>query len=1329
LSTLNCNSISMTLQRFPILGFLTLWTISAFGQCPPQSLPYAENFNTNLGCFTVTDGGTTTDTWVHAASGAGTAGGDIDGTGFMEVDSDDAGSGNTLNETFTSPYINAGNLTGTLFLEFDHYFRSLNANDSVWVEVWDSTSWQRVYGVSSSVGGFNSPNQQQIDITAYAHDSLQVRFRYVDNGSWAWYWLLDNFKVEAVLCPNPTAITLSAVTSSGFTVNLGGAVDTVAFEWGPVGFIQGTGCAGVKGTGGSLNVSLSNADVTACIAPIGAGTCYDVYIANACPGGGFSGYSGPYSFCTPCASVNLPYSNNFNSGSGCFTIIDGGTSTDTWRAAPAGGGSTGGDLDGTAHIEVDSDDAGSGETLIEVFLSPTINASSITGSLILEFDQYYNNLSSDSAFVDVYDGTNWINVFNASSDVGSFANPDNQYIDITSYANAALQVRFVYKDNGVFAWYWLIDNFSVEEILCSPSANFNAAYVGSDSVNLTWTAGTAAGFAVEYGAVGFNVGSGSRLSTNASILGVNGLSPNSSYDFYLLDSCAGSFVDTIGPLSISTSCLAVNLPFSENFDNGVGCFTIADGGTSTDTWVNAPIGGLTSGGDIDGTPFMEVDSDGAGSGPTLRETLNSPIMDASAYMTSGSLSLIFDHYYNALSSDSGTVEVFDGGSWVQVAMFDQDLGAFGAPDSQNIDITPYANANLQVRFVYDDAGSWAWYWLIDNFKVEGQPCGQVSNIDTNSVGTNNIDLNWTSANGSLWNINWGPQGFRQGTGVTGTYARGLTSNSSYNITGLQAGSCYDIYVQDTCVGVGNGLWFGPYSVCTDISCFEPTNLSLSSITGSSATLNWVGFATNFQYSLVTNPSALPSTGIIGSTTGLNNVFSGLNSASSYCIYVRSICAPGDTSVWAGPICFNTSCLTFTAPFLEDFEGASSSCWSNQAVTGANLWTIGSGSSGGTINSPYAGSQNAVFTSSSGGPNASRFITPIIDASGLSSTELTFWYGQESWVGDQNTLKVFYRTGPSSTWILLWSDLNDVSSWTQAVITVPSNSTTLQFAFEGEDNWGRANVVDDVRVDVPGGSVICPQVTNVSVSNESCNTADLSWTSVTGGSILEYGPVGFTAGLGSFTAVVTSPFTLTGLLPNTSYEVYIADTCGQQDTGAFSGPGLMNTNLIGVPGASFSYTNSATNILDYSFDATASAGNIQNYGWDFGDGTAGVIGGATVSHIYTAAGSYTVRLIAEGDCGNDTIFQTIADVSQREFTFTGLELYPNPAEDKLFLSSDKEGSLNIQLNEASGRLVRQWTREKVIGEALELDLSGLSKGLYIISVSKDKQSYKERLLID
>jgi hypothetical protein len=1317
----------MRLQRLLFLGVFLWSTSAAFAQCPSQSLPYSENFNSNLGCFTVTDGGTTTDTWLQAGPGGGTTGGDLDGTGLVIVDSDDAGSGNTLEEWLSSPYIDASNLNGTLYLEFDHYFRSLSTNDSGIVEVWDSTQWVRVYQTGTTVGAFNSPDHQQIDISQYAHDSLQVRFYYKDNGSWAWWWVIDNFKVETVLCPPASIQSVTAASDTSFTIDLNSSVDSLAFEWGPVGFSQGSGCIGTVATGGSLSINLSNSDASSCFNPLASGACYDVYIARSCPGGGFSNYDGPYTICTVCTTVNLPFTENFNTGQGCFTITDGGTSTDTWRPAPTGGGSTGGDLDGTPHMEVDSDDAGSGETLDEILSSPPINAGSITGSLILEFDQYYNNIGADSIAVQVYDGTAWQTVYSAQSDIGGFNNPDHQNLDITSYANANLQVRFVYRDNGSWAWWWIIDNFSVKEILCTASSNFSAAYVGSDSVHLNWTPGSAAGFVVEYGLSGFNPGSGFKsTTTTANNIGINALSTNTTYDFYLLDSCSGSFSDTLGPITVSTACLTQNIPYSQNFDAGIGCFTITDGGSTSDTWVNAPSGGLTSGGDIDGTPMMEVDSDAAGSGGvTMVETLTSPILDATSYMSAGSLSLSFDQYYRHLGSGSADVEVFDGTSWQQVASFSSTLGAFSAPDSQNIDITAYANPNLQVRFVYDDGGSWAWYWLVDNFKVEGQPCGAVSSADTLSVGTNNINFNWTSANGSLWNINWGPQGFRQGTGTSGNYINGLSS-STYNLSGLQSGTCYDIYIQDTCAGVGSGAWFGPLTVCTDISCFAPTNAQVTGVGTNSASASWVGFGTSYQYALVPNSSASPNTGIIGTTSSLNANLTGLNASSYYCFYVRSICSPGDTSAWAGPICFNTACQTLTAPYLEDFETGTAACWTNVQISGTKDWTIGSGSSGGNITAPYGGTANAVFTSSSGGPYITQYVSPIIDASGLSATELSFWYGQESWAGDQNTLTVYYRTSPSGAWTQVWQDVNSVSSWTQAIVAIPSTSSTLQIAFEGSDDWGRANVLDDVRIDIPGGSVICPQVTNVSSSNPDCNSVDLNWVSGSTGSIIEYGPSGFSPGTGSFTGTVTPPYTLSGLMANTAYDVYIADVCGVQDTGAFNGPTAISTNNNGVANASFTYSNNPASIFDYTFDASASTGSVQNYVWDFGDGTVG--NGVNPSHTYASPGAYTVELILVSDCGNDTLVQTIADVSSLEYSTEDWSVYPNPAQNQLWIRIPSEQDAQISLRDASGRLIQTWEQHFEANQDAPFSLEGLAEGVYFLEIRADGNEYRERILI-
>ncbi|GGF17854.1 T9SS-dependent choice-of-anchor J family protein [Hymenobacter cavernae] len=80
----------------------------------------------------------------------------------------------------------------------------------------------------------------------------------------------------------------------------------------------------------------------------------------------------------------------------------------------------------------------------------------------------------------------------------------------------------------------------------------------------------------------------------------------------------------------------------------------------------------------------------------------------------------------------------------------------------------------------------------------------------------------------------------------------------------------------------------------------------------------------------------------------------------------------------------------------------------------------------------------------------------------------------------------------------------------------------------------------------GGTVTCAAPTNVAVSSVTTTSASVAFTAPSNGVnySLIYGPYGFSPATGGTTvAVTTSPVTLTGLTPNTRYQVYLRANCG------------------------------------------------------------------------------------------------------------------------------------------------------------------------------------------
>ncbi|MDZ7845838.1 MAG: T9SS type A sorting domain-containing protein [Owenweeksia sp.] len=213
-----------------------------------------------------------------------------------------------------------------------------------------------------------------------------------------------------------------------------------------------------------------------------------------------------------------------------------------------------------------------------------------------------------------------------------------------------------------------------------------------------------------------------------------------------------------------------------------------------------------------------------------------------------------------------------------------------------------------------------------------------------------------------------------------------------------------------------------------------------------------------------------------------------------------------------------------------------------------------------------------------------------------------------------------------------------------------------------------------------------------------------------------------------TGVITSPYTITGLQPGTSYDVYVADTCAN-DTSNFVGP-LSFTTTGATFSVSFTHTAgiAGPNNRNVFFDASASIG-ASNFKWDFGNGNTGT--GQNTSHLYTANGSYQVKLTAGSNCKTDSVIDTVlvTGISLAEVPLdNSLEVYPNPASEVINISFSTPGQeAGIKLLDLSGKLVLQ-KRLTGIKDSYrgQLDLNALANGIYILEIESGDSRAHRRL---
>jgi gliding motility-associated-like protein len=157
--------------------------------------------------------------------------------------------------------------------------------------------------------------------------------------------------------------------------------------------------------------------------------------------------------------------------------------------------------------------------------------------------------------------------------------------------------------------------------------------------------------------------------------------------------------------------------------------------------------------------------------------------------------------------------------------------------------------------------------------------------------------------------------------------------------GLTADTCYDVYVRSVCSVNGPSNWTTTaVTFCTLPTCPKPVITSVTPVTLHEATVTWgsVGPATGYQVAFLPSPSTLPidesAWSPVQTATTFTTATGALESGTLYDVYVRSICLGGaDIGQPSLPTTFNTiiclpeeQCLytfTMTDSFGDGWNGA------------------------------------------------------------------------------------------------------------------------------------------------------------------------------------------------------------------------------------------------------------------------------------------------------------------------------------------------------------------------------------------------------------------------
>ena len=381
-----------------------------------------------------------------------------------------------------------------------------------------------------------------------------------------------------------------------------------------------------------------------------------------------------------------------------------------------------------------------------------------------------------------------------------------------------------------------IDDVTIREsaVNCAPPLSPQTTAWG-DSAQVSWlTQLYSPTYDIEYGTPGFSHGNGTTISNiSDTTYTIAGLSPSTSYDWYVKKNCSGTSSSLwTGPINFTTTTAPYSLPVTEDFESGFVKF------------------GNASGNSVDFTLNTSLKHGGSKSAHNAYSDFNTNYLIMNSYVDLSKTAHPYLTFWHIAKTEGGNdyckvqISTDNGSSWRTLPTsayegsannysawqrFDENsYSTWGGNPADNTwwknekySLENFKGQRVKIRFkLSSDNSITKEGWYIDDITIDDNTCPGIypDSLWTQNITATTAQLKWKEkGSATAWDIEYGNAGFTQGTGVTISG----TSTNPYSLSPLTASTDYDWYVRSLCGGGSYSEWSGPESFSTPCN---PSNL-------------------------------------------------------------------------------------------------------------------------------------------------------------------------------------------------------------------------------------------------------------------------------------------------------------------------------------------------------------------------------------------------------------------------------------------------------------------------------------------------------------------------